>query len=151
MRTAKCLASAALVVWALGASPAAAAGQRVQLTGEIMDTWCYVSEIMGGSEAVLGTAHHQCAVWCAAGGVPVGLLSEAGEIFMILKLGDEDTSNADPRILEIQSSRVTVDGDLYERDGIKYLLIDEVVANEGIVNRSHEDFGVIPAFGVPKQ
>jgi hypothetical protein len=151
MRTAKLLASAALVVWALGASPAAAAGQRVQLTGEIMDTWCYVSEIMGGSEAVLGTAHHQCAVWCAAGGVPVGLLSEAGEIFMILKLGDEDTSNADPRILEIQSSRVTVDGDLYERDGIKYLLIDEVVANEGIVNRSHEDFGVIPAFGVPKQ
>jgi len=151
MRTAKLLASVALGFWALGATPAAAAGQRVQLTGEIMDTWCYVSEIMGGSEAVLGTAHHQCAVWCAAGGVPVGLLSEAGEIFMILKLGDEDTSNADPRILEIQSSRVTVDGDLYERDGIKYLLIDEVVANEGIVNRSHEDFGVIPAFGVPKQ
>ena len=151
MRTAKLLASVALGFWALGASPAAAAGQRVQLTGEIMDTWCYVSEIMGASEAVLGTAHHQCAVWCAAGGVPVGLLSEAGEIFMILKLGDEDTSNADPRILEIQSSRVTVDGDLYERDGIKYLLIDEVVANEGIVNRSHEDFGVIPAFGVPKQ
>jgi hypothetical protein len=151
MRAAKWLASGALVFWALGATPAAAAGQRVQLTGEIMDTWCYVSEIMGASEAVLGSAHHQCAVWCAAGGVPVGLLSEAGEIFMILKLGDEDTSNADPRILEIQSSRVTVDGDLYERDGIKYLLIDEVVANEGIVNRSHEDFGVIPAFGVPKQ
>jgi len=151
MRTAKLLASVALGFWALGATPAAAAGQRVQLTGEIMDTWCYVSEIMGGSEAVLGTAHHQCAVWCAAGGVPVGLLSETGEIFMILKLGAEDTSNADPRILEIQSSRVTVDGDLYERDGIKYLLIDEVVANEGIVNRSHEDFGVIPAFGVPKQ
>jgi hypothetical protein len=151
MRTAKWLASVTLAFWALGATPAAAAGQRVQLTGEIMDTWCYVSEIMGASEAVLGTAHHQCAVWCAAGGVPVGLLSEAGEIFMILKLGDQDTSNADPRILEIQSSRVTVDGDLYERDGIKYLLIDEVVANEGIVNRSHEDFGVIPAFGVPKQ
>jgi hypothetical protein len=151
MRTAKLLAGVALAFWAVGATPAAAAGQRVQLTGEIMDTWCYVSEIMGASEAVLGTAHHQCAVWCAAGGVPVGLLSEAGEIFMILKLGDQDTSNADPRILEIQSSRVTVDGDLYERDGIKYLLIDEVVANEGIVNRSHEDFGVIPAFGVPKQ
>jgi hypothetical protein len=151
MRTAKWLASVTLAFWALGATPAAAAGQRVQLTGEIMDTWCYVSEIMGASEAVLGTAHHQCAVWCAAGGVPVGLLSEAGEIFMILKLGDQDTSNADPRILEIQSSRVTVDGDLYERDGIKYLLIDEVVANEGIVNRSHGDFGVIPAFGVPKQ
>ena len=151
MRASKCLASVAVALWAFGASQAAVAGQRIQVTGEVIDTWCYISEIMGASEAVLGSAHHQCAVWCAAGGVPVGLLSESGEIFMVLKLGDDDTSNANPRILEIQSSQVTVDGDLHERDGIKYLLIDQIVANDGIVNRSHEDYGVVPAFGVPKQ
>ena len=151
MWASKCLASAVVAAWVFAVSPAGAAGQRIQLTGEVIDTWCYISEIMGASEAVLGTAHHQCAVWCAAGGVPVGLLSEAGEIYMVLKLGDDDTSNANPRVLEIQSSRVTVDGELHERDGIKYLLIDQVLTNDGIVNRSHEDFGVIPAFGVPKQ
>jgi hypothetical protein len=53
--------------------------------------------------------------------------------------------------LEIQSNRVTVDGELYRRDGINYLLIDQIVSNEGIVNLSHEDYGVIPAFGVPEQ
>ena len=116
-----------------------------------MDTWCYVSEIMGASEAVLGSAHHQCAVWCAAGGIPVGVLTETGEIYMILKIGDDDTSAANPKILDIQSDQVTVDGELYQRDGINYLLIDQIVSNEGLVNLSHEDYGVIPAFGVPKQ
>ena len=50
------MAGIAVAAWVFGASPAAAVGQRIQLTGEIIDTWCYISEIMGGSEAVLGTA-----------------------------------------------------------------------------------------------
>ncbi len=150
----KTLATAALagVLAILGGSLASAAGAtRVQLTGELIDTWCYISEIMGGGEAPTGSAHHQCAVWCAAGGIPVGLLGENGEIYMVLKLGDDDISNANPRILDIQASKVSVNADLYERDGIKYLLIDEITENAGLVNRTHDDYGVIPAFGVPEQ
>jgi hypothetical protein len=135
----------------IGSAAAAASAERVQITGEVMDTWCYTSEVMGGSDAVLGSAHHQCAVWCAAGGIPVGILADDGQVYMVLKLGDDDQSNANPKILEIQSNRVTVDGEIYRRDGINYLLIDQIVSNEGIVNLSHEDYGVIPAFGVPKQ
>ena len=135
----------------VGSAAAAASAERVRITGEVMDTWCYTSEVMGGSDAVLGSAHHQCAIWCAAGGIPVGILADDGQIYMVLKLGDDDQSNANPKILEIQSNRVTVDGELYRRDGINYLLIDQIVSNEGIVNLSHEDYGVIPAFGVPKQ
>lgn len=141
----------ALLLLPHGQAQASAKAERLQITGEVMDTWCYVSEIMGGSEAVLGSAHHQCAIWCAAGGIPVGIRADDGQIYMVLKLGDDDQSNANPKILSIQSDRVTVDGDVYRRDGINYLLIDQIVSNEGIVNRSHEDFGVIPAFGVPEQ
>ena len=36
----------------------AAEGKKVTLTGEMIDTWCYVSQIMGSSEVVVGTAHH---------------------------------------------------------------------------------------------
>ena len=151
MKILRSLALAGAATLALGASSAMAAGERIQVKGEIMDTWCYVSEIMGASEAVLGSAHHQCAVWCAAGGIPVGVLTETGEIYMILKIGDDDTSAANPKVLDIQSDQVTVDGELYQRDGINYLLIDQIVSNEGLVNHSHEDYGVIPAFGVPKQ
>ena len=150
----KPLATAALagVLTLVGSSLASAAGAtRVQVTGEIIDTWCYIAEVMGGGEAITGSAHHQCAVWCAAGGIPVGLLGEDGTVYMIMSFEGETTSNANPAVLDIQSHQITVDGELYQRDGVNYLLVEKIVSDQGIVNRSHEDYGVIPAFGVPKQ
>ncbi|MCH8154332.1 MAG: hypothetical protein IH786_03550 [Proteobacteria bacterium] len=128
---------------ALGAGATAAqaaAGQRVEVTGEVIDSWCYLTEIMYPE----GTAHHQCALWCAAGGIPVGILADDGTVYTVLKLGDDSTSNASPKVLEIQSHRVTVEGDLYARDGINYLLIDRVVDDEGIVKLTHDDYGIQP-------
>ncbi|MFL4468445.1 hypothetical protein ACERZ8_00635 [Tateyamaria armeniaca] len=49
----------------IGAS--AAEGTRIQVTGEIIDTWCYYSGVMGSPDAVVGSAHHTCALWCSAG------------------------------------------------------------------------------------
>ena len=134
---------AGLVCLALGAgaTPAqAAAGQRVKVTGEVIDSWCYLTEIMYPE----GTAHHQCALWCAAGGIPVGILADDGTVYTVLKLGDDSTSNANPKVLEIQSHRVSVEGDLYARDGINYLLIDRVVDDQGIVKLTHDDYGIQP-------
>ncbi len=62
----------------------------------------------------------------------------------MLKLGDYSTSNANPKVLEIQSHRVSVEGDLYARDGINYLLIDRVVGDQGIVKLTHDDYGIQP-------
>ena len=134
---------AGLVCIALGAGTApaqAAAGQRVEVTGEVIDSWCYLTEIMYPE----GTAHHQCALWCAAGGIPVGILADDGTVYTVLKLGDDSTSNANPKVLEIQSHRITVEGDVYARDGINYLLIDRVVGDEGIVKLTHDDYGIQP-------
>ena len=63
---------------------------------------------------------------------------------MILKLGEDSRSVANPAIMEIQTHKVTVDGNLIERDGINYLLIDEVVDDAGVVNETHEDYGIQP-------
>lgn len=128
----------------------AAAGKRVKLSGELIDTWCYVSQIMGGSDFIVGSAHRTCALWCSAGGIPVGLLGEDGKIYMVLKFEDDEASVANPRMMEIANHTVTVDGTLYERDGINYLMVDKVLADRGIVDRSHETAGVIPPFAVPK-
>jgi hypothetical protein len=133
-------AIAALFSAALAAPATAATAERVKLTGEIIDSWCYITEIMYGE----GTAHHQCALWCAAGGVPVGILGDDGQVYMVLKLGQDDTSVANPAILRIQTHRVTVDGTVYERDGIKYIVINKVVDDSGIVKLTHEDNGIQP-------
>ena len=113
---------------------------RVRVTGEIVDTWCYVTEIMDAE----GTAHHQCAVWCAVGGIPVSILGEDGNVYMVLKVEGDGDNVANPRIVKIQSHKVTVDGDLYVRDGVRYLVVTQVADDHGIVKLTHEEYGIQP-------
>ena len=140
---------AAALLAACLAGPAFADGERVQIKGEIIDTWCYFSGVMGGPDAVVGTAHHTCAIWCAAGGIPVGVLAEDGTVYMVLKWkGNGDV--AGDTLLSVQSHEITADGILHKRDGVNYLIVEEIVADAGITNLSHEDFGVTPGFAIPK-
>ncbi|MDX1711656.1 MAG: hypothetical protein R3316_11040 [Rhodovibrionaceae bacterium] len=139
LRMTSALAAIALA-FTLGQPSQSEAAQRVQVTGEVIDSWCYLTQIMYAQ----GTAHHQCAVWCAAGGVPVAIRSAEEEVYFILKIGDDGQNVANPRVLEMQTHKITVDGDLYERDGMKYLVVDRVVDDTGIVNETHQDFGIQP-------
>ncbi len=125
-------------------------GERITVTGEAIDTWCYYSGVMGGPDAVQGSAHHTCALWCSAGGIPVGLLTEDGTVYMVLKIEDDDQSNGGNTQMSIASHKITADGTYYRRDGINYLVVSKVVADMGITNHNHEDFGVVPPFAIPK-
>ncbi len=131
------------------AAPAFAQGEEVQIRGEVIDTWCYFSGVMGGPDAVQGTAHHTCAIWCSAGGIPVGLLAEDGTVYMILAIGGDDQSASGQTQLELASHDITVSGQHFARDGLNYLVIDAVVEDHGITNINHTDFGVIPGFAIP--
>ena len=137
------IALVAALAAALAAAPgagAATAAKRVTVTGELIDTWCYITEIMYAE----GTAHHQCAVWCAVGGIPVSILGDDGNVYMVLKVEGDDRIVANPRIINIQTHQVTVDGDLYERDGVRYLVVTEVADDQGIVKLTHEEYGIQP-------
>jgi hypothetical protein len=135
---------AAVAAALLLAGPAAAAPAegptRVTVTGELADTWCAISGIMYG----YGSAHHQCAVWCAVGGIPVSVRGEDGTFYMVLRLEDDDASVASPRLVTIASHQVTVDGDLWRRDGVNYLFVDRVADDKGVVNLTHDEYGVVP-------
>ena len=150
MKFLKTTLAASIVAASSVSAFAATEPERVQVTGEIMDTWCYYSGVMGGRDAVVGSSHHTCAVWCAAGGIPVGLLTDEGEVFLVLEIEGKGIADGNETILDIQSDRITADAMLYERDGFKYLVVEKVVSNEGITNLTHDDFGVIPAFAIPK-
>jgi hypothetical protein len=124
----------------LGAAGPAAATERVQVTGELVDSWCAVSGIM----FAYGTAHHQCAVWCAVGGIPVSLKADDGRFYMVLKIEGDAVNVANPKLVTIQGHRVAVDGELHARDGVNYLLVDQVATDEGIVNLTHTEYGIVP-------
>lgn len=142
--------AAALGLSALAAPAAAAEGERVQITGEIIDTWCYFSGVMGSTDAVVGSAHHTCALWCSAGGIPVGLLGDDGEVYMVLKIEGDDQSSSGDTQLTLASHEIVADGMLYKRDGLNYLVVEAVVEDRGITNLNHEDIGVVPGFAIPK-
>ena len=133
---------AALFALASASLPAQAQAQsrRVQVSGELVDTWCQVTGIM----FALGTAHHQCAVWCAVGGIPVSIRTKDGAYYMVLRLDEADSNVADPRYVKIQSHEVTVDGELIERDGVKYIFVTKVLDDQGVVNLTHAENGVQP-------
>lgn len=128
---------------------AAPEGKRIQVKGEIIDTWCYYSGVMGGPDAVVGSAHHTCALWCSAGGIPVGLLAEDGTVYMIIKIDEDDTSNGSPTALRMAAHTIEADGMHYERDGLNYLVVNHVVSDLDIQNLTHDDYGNIPAFSIP--
>ena len=125
---------------AIATGGAHAAGARVQVKGELVDTFCSVTGIMFSA----GTAHHQCATWCAAGGIPVSIRDADGNFYMVLKIEEDDVSVVNPRLVKIQTHQVDVDGELIERDGVKYLLVSKVADDHGVVNLTHEQNGITP-------
>ena len=145
---------AQLCAVAIGGFPmmvsAASEGERVMIKGELIDTWCYFSGVMGGPDAVVGSAHHTCAMWCSAGGVPVGLLGEDGQVYMVLKIEADDGSNGGDTLLSMASDAVTVDGLVYHRDGLNYIVISKIIQNDGITRLTHADYGVVPDFAIPE-
>ena len=92
--------------------------KRVQVIGEIIDTWCYYSGGMGGPDAVTGSAHQTCAIWCSARGIPVGLHAEDGTVHMVLKIADDRNNAGGDIALSLAAHTVTADGMQYQRNGI---------------------------------
>jgi hypothetical protein len=125
------------------AAPAAAEGgpQRVKISGEIIDTWCQLTGIMGPA---LGTAHHQCAIWCAVGGIPVGIQGDDGTVYVLLKIEGNGGLVGSTTLVNIQTDHVTADADLYARDGVNYLVVSKVLENDGVVDITHPQYGIIP-------
>ena len=127
----------------------ASEGTRIQVTGEIIDTWCYYSGVMGSPDAVVGSAHHTCALWCSAGGIPVGVLAEDGTVYMVLKVEDDAQTAGGDTLLSLAAHTVEADGMLYERDGLKYIVVSDVVSDLDITNQNHNDYGNVPPFSIP--
>jgi len=81
------------------------------LTGEVLDMGCYL-----GHEAH-GAKHVACGTKCVAGGMPMGLLTADGSVYLITMNHD----NADPynQLKKMVGQTVTVTGAVSERAGMK--------------------------------
>jgi hypothetical protein len=89
-------------------------GQKVvkkAITGEVVDMGCWLGH------AARGEKHISCATKCLAQGMPMGLLTSNGTLYLITL----DHDNADPynSLKDMAGKNVSVTGELLTRSGMK--------------------------------
>lgn len=92
--------------------------QQVTVQGEIVDLGCYLGHGAKGKD------HQSCALKCIANGMPMGLLTKDGKLYLLTESHD----SADPfnQAKQWAAEQVTVTGPMLERDGMKALQVDQV-------------------------
>ncbi len=122
MTTSGCLLLALALLSRLAALQAAPA-KDVTITGELIDSACYVR--MGAR----GMDHKECAVSCAKAGIPLAILEDkTAKVYLLASDKDLESANVKFQPLEkFVARRVVVKGKLYERGG-QQLLSASVVA-----------------------
>ena len=93
--------------------------QEVAITGELVDSLCYVGM------AAKGAGHKQCAIDCAKAGIPISMLEDGtGKLYTVLP--KEDKTGYPASVINKMGETVTLKGDLYENGGQRYVTIESV-------------------------
>ena len=118
------LAALAILPWSV---PAIAheghhmAGEKLvtkKITGEVVDMGCWLGH------AARGEKHVSCATKCLNQGMPMGLLTSNGTLYLVTL----DHDNADPfnGLKDMAGKNVTVTGELLTRSGTKAIEASKV-------------------------
>ncbi len=95
------------------------AAEPVSVTGEVIDSACYIK--MGAK----GEGHAECATQCGEAGVPLALLEDGTESVVWIA-SNQDADSPNDTLLPYAGQRVTVTGSYAERGGAKILVMESV-------------------------
>jgi hypothetical protein len=93
----------------------------IELTGEVVDSWCYSSQVMGPGR---GDRHKACGLACAHGGVTLGIVDDNGILYIAAK--HQGYTGCKELLIPFMAKRVKVVGWLAEKGGCKILKIRTV-------------------------
>lgn len=93
-------------------------GDAVTIKGEVVDLWCYLE---GGDH---GADHKQCAISCAKAGNPIGLVTEKGDIYVMMGIKDHEPGK--DVLIGKMADTVTVEGTLVKKGGIQVVYVSAV-------------------------
>lgn len=99
------------------AAPALAIDE-VTITGELVDVACALKKGEGGK----GDAHANCAMACAKRGQAQGILTTDA----VYTIAGDYTANNNAKLLDFVAKRVTVTGDVVEKDGQKTITVKSI-------------------------
>ena len=107
-----------------GHSHSMAAAKTGSWTGEILDAGCYLGH------GAMGAKHTECAVKCAAKGMPLMLLTKDGKA--ILLTPPHDNTDAYERVKTMAGTMAVITGTLSERSGVRGIEVTGVTAATGV-------------------
>lgn len=112
---------------ALMTPPEAKEGRTwVTVSGEVIDVFCYLDR------GFTGEIHRECAMICIRGGMPMGVLSQQGEIYLVFPNNKWATDKEQVKyrrpyeqLIEWAARQVEVSGFLVEREGMRGIEVCE--------------------------
>ena len=107
---------------------AAAAAKPTVTTGEVVCMGCYVGH------SAKGEKHAECATKCVTGGMPMGLLTSSGQLYLLTM--DHESADAYNKVKEFTGKQAKITGSMHAKNGIK--TIDVVGAEEVAMAPAHK-------------
>jgi hypothetical protein len=108
-----------IVAIGLAGTALAADSSEKSVTGNLEDAYCY------GTMGAKGAGHKQCAIKCAAKGIPVTLIEKGTEKSYIL-LPNKDETPLPDSVTSRMEDEVTVTGKEYSKNGTEYIVVESV-------------------------
>jgi len=97
-----------------------AATDMSTVTGEVIDMACYLPHPATGQ----GAGHKKCAEMCVKKGLPMGLLTDDKQVFLLLE--DHDNPKPYASLKEKAATTVTVEGEKVSQGGTQGLVVEAV-------------------------
>ena len=110
------IAIAVIAVNAFAQGGTKAAPKSTTIKGELVDLGCFM-----GHEA-RGAKHKECATKCIAGGMPMGILTADGKLYVLTM--SHDSPDAYNACKDLASKTVEVTGVVNERAGVRSLDVE---------------------------
>jgi hypothetical protein len=95
--------------------PPVSAQEEVKVSGEVVDLACYLSK---GSK---GIRHKTCAQLCAKKGLPIGVLTDAGDVYLLIENHDDPAPYEAAKGLA--GEHAAVSGKKFTKGGVQSILV----------------------------
>lgn len=94
------------------------AQESVTVQGEVVDLACYMA--MGKK----GPEHKSCALLCAKNGVPLGILTDSGELFLLID--NHDNNEPYEATKKLAGSHAAITGQRFVKQGMASIMVTAV-------------------------
>lgn len=106
----------------VGSGVSMVAAEVATIKGEVVDQQCFLKD-----KTSRGAEHKDCGTGCAKKGMPMAIVTEAGEVYTIT---GSYVENKNAKLIDFVSKTVEAQGEVSEKDGKKVIAVSAMTASQ---------------------